>query len=91
MGLFMTLAWLLARVLAFSLPVTAVPKVLPSLLSPNATQFAVRSLPNVTFPLPPSWAGQIPISDASNDQLFFWLFQAESHDASQNLISTDFL
>ncbi|KAL8945924.1 MAG: hypothetical protein Q9222_007607, partial [Ikaeria aurantiellina] len=55
-------------------------------LNSSATSYAVRSLPNVVFSLPPSWAGQIPIPGVSNDELFFWLFQGESSRASQNLI-----
>ncbi|KAL8808084.1 MAG: hypothetical protein Q9182_000362 [Xanthomendoza sp. 2 TL-2023] len=77
----------LVQLLALSKPTTASPKLLPSTLSPNVTRFVVRSLPNVTFRVPPSWAGQIPIPGISDDQLFFWLFQAENHNASQNLIS----
>lgn len=84
-----TLVWLLAHVLAFSFSAGAATKVFPPLLSPNITQFAVQSLPNVSFPVPPSWAGQIPIPGTSDNQLFFWLFQAECQNASQNLISMD--
>lgn len=71
----MTLVCLLAQVLTLSIPVSAETKALPSIISPNITQFAVHSLPNVTFSLVPNWAGQILISGASNDKLFFWLFQ----------------
>ncbi len=65
----------------------AAPKLLPSSLNPNVTHFAVHSLPNVGFNLPPSWAGQISIPGVADDQLFFWLFQAEDRNASENLIS----
>ncbi|KAI4115692.1 MAG: hypothetical protein LQ341_007718, partial [Variospora aurantia] len=73
-------------VLVPSFLAAAAPKVLPSLLNSDVTHFAVRSLPNVNFSLPPSWAGQIPIPGHSDNQLFFWLFQAESHNVSQDLI-----
>ncbi|KAL8932335.1 MAG: hypothetical protein Q9216_006879, partial [Gyalolechia sp. 2 TL-2023] len=86
MAFFMTVVCLFVQVFALSIPVQATPKVLPSILSSNATQFAVRSLPNVTYPLPPNWAGHIPIPGAGNNKLFFWLFQAENLNASQNLI-----
>ncbi|KAL8733368.1 MAG: hypothetical protein Q9166_002192 [cf. Caloplaca sp. 2 TL-2023] len=85
MGLFLTLASLV-QVLVLSILVTAAPKLLPSTLNTNVTGFAVHSLPNVTFHVPPSWAGQIPVPGVFDDQLFFWLFQAENHNASQNLI-----
>ncbi|KAL8993282.1 MAG: hypothetical protein Q9188_007371, partial [Gyalolechia gomerana] len=86
MGLSKALVCLLLQVFALCIPVRAAPKVLPSIHSPNATQFAVHSLPNVTFPLPPNWAGYIPIPGVGNNKLFFWLFQAENHNASENLI-----
>ncbi|CAO1600968.1 hypothetical protein XANCAGTX0491_004638 [Xanthoria calcicola] len=85
MVLFSSLACLV-QVLALAVPVRATPTILPSTLNPNVTAFAVRSLPNVTFHVAPSWAGQIPIPGVADDQLFFWLFQAENHDASRNLI-----
>lgn len=56
---------------------------------PNLAKFAVGHLPNVTFNLPASWAGQISIPGSEDDNLFFWLFQAES--PSDTLISTDLL
>lgn len=87
MALSITLLCLLIQLLARSVLLAAAPNVVPSLASHTATHFAVHSLPNVSFPLPRSWAGQIPIPGPSDDQLFFWLFQAESQDASQNLIS----
>ncbi|KAL9023476.1 MAG: hypothetical protein Q9196_007179 [Gyalolechia fulgens] len=86
MGLFMTIVCRFAQVLTLSIPVRAASEVLPSIINPNVTQFAVGSLPNVTFALPPNWAGHIPIPGPGNNKLFFWLFQAVNHDASQNLI-----
>lgn len=87
MGLLMRIIGLLGQVLILSLRAAAASDALPALLGSNASQFAVHSLPNVSFSLSPSWAGQIPIPGASDDKLFFWLFQGESHNASQNLIS----
>lgn len=55
------------------------------LLGPNVKHYEVSALPNVTFPLPLSWAGQIHIPDTKDDELFFWLFEAET--PSNNLIS----
>lgn len=52
---------------------------------PNITRFAVHDLPEVNFSIPASWAGQIPIPNSIDNQLFFWLFEAES--ASDDLIS----
>ena len=86
MALFSPLACLV-QVLALALSVRGTPTKLPSTLNPNVTAFAVGSLPNVTFRVAPSWAGQIPIPGVADDQLFFWLFQAENHDVSRNLIS----
>ncbi|KAL8711618.1 MAG: hypothetical protein Q9220_004028 [cf. Caloplaca sp. 1 TL-2023] len=67
-------------------PSVTATKLLAPKLNSSAISYAVNSLSNVDFPLPPSWAGQIPISGASNNELFFWLFQAEDFKASQNLI-----
>ncbi|KAL9576649.1 MAG: hypothetical protein Q9212_006928 [Teloschistes hypoglaucus] len=66
--------------------VRAVPKVLGSDFGTDVTPYAVHAIPNVSFPLPASWAGQIPIPGVSNDELFFWLFQAEHRNVSENLI-----
>ncbi|KAI4266561.1 MAG: hypothetical protein L6R38_008668 [Xanthoria sp. 2 TBL-2021] len=85
MALFSSLACLV-QVLALALSARAAPKLLPSTLDPNVTRYAVHSLPDVSFHMTPSWAGQIPIPGVADDQLFFWLFQAENHNASQNLI-----
>lgn len=54
-------------------------------LGPNVKHYEVGALPNVTFPLPLSWAGQIHIPNTKDDELFFWLFEAET--PSNNLIS----
>ncbi|KAL8751205.1 MAG: hypothetical protein Q9199_006581 [Rusavskia elegans] len=86
MALFSSLACLV-QVLALALSARAAPKPLSSTLDPNVTRFAVHSLPDVSFHVTPSWAGQIPIPGVADDQLFFWLFQAENHNASQNFIS----
>lgn len=75
------------QLLALPWPATAASKLLASALNPNVTRFAVHSLPNVTFHLTPSWAGQIPIPGVADDQLFFWLFQAENHNVSRDFIS----
>ncbi|KAI4238160.1 MAG: hypothetical protein LQ352_007893 [Teloschistes flavicans] len=85
MRLLLSLVCLSIKALAPSLA-RAAPKVLASNLGQDVTKYYVHSLPNVTFSLPPSWAGQIPIPGVSNDELFFWLFQAEHHNVSQNLI-----
>lgn len=53
----------------------------------SANKYAVGCLPEVDFDLPASWAGQIPIPNTTNDELFFWLFEAENQDLSDNLIS----
>lgn len=47
-------------------------------LGPNVQRYAVGDLPDVNFPLPPSWAGQIQIPNTKDDELFFWLFEAET-------------
>lgn len=54
-------------------------------LGPAVQQYAVGALPSVNFQMPTSWAGQIPIPGTPNDELFFWLFQAE--EPSNDLIS----
>jgi carboxypeptidase D len=38
------------------------------------------TLPNVTFPLGRSWAGNIPVGrqNQPNDTLFFWAFEKEN-------------
>lgn len=51
----------------------------------NAQKYAVGKLPHVDYQLPPSWAGQIHVPGTKDDELFFWLFEAEI--ASKNLIS----
>ena len=53
----------------------------------SASEYAVGCLPDVSFDFPASWAGQIPVQNISNDELFFWLFEAENEVESDNLIS----
>ncbi|KAL8635823.1 MAG: hypothetical protein Q9228_006726 [Teloschistes exilis] len=82
--------------LLVSLVVFSVQALLPSLVGAalkvlascgeDVTKYFVHSLPNVSFHVPVSWAGSIPIPGVSNDELFFWLFQAEHRNVSQNLI-----
>ena len=54
-------------------------------LSQNVQKYAVGALPDITFKMPTSWAGQIQVPATDNDELFFWLFQAEQ--PSNDLIS----
>jgi len=54
---------------------------------PAVDKYMVGNLPNVDFDLPRSWAGQIPVANTSDDELFFWLFAAETQAPSANLIS----
>ncbi|KAL8996419.1 MAG: hypothetical protein Q9169_004067 [Polycauliona sp. 2 TL-2023] len=86
MALFPSLACFV-QILALTWPAIAASKPLNSTHNSNISRFAVHSLPNVTFQVPPSWAGQIPIPGVPDDRLFFWLFQAENKSASENLIS----
>ncbi len=53
----------------------------------DASEYAVDNLPNVNFDLPASWAGQISVPNTANDELFFWLFEAEVAGQCDNLIS----
>lgn len=53
----------------------------------NVSKYAVGCLPEVNFELPASWAGQISVPGTENDELFFWLFQAEKQNQSDKLIS----
>ncbi len=53
-------------------------------LGRNANEYAVGALPHAAF-LGKSWAGPIAIPNTTNDELFFWLFQAETE--TNNLIS----
>jgi len=50
------------------------------------SKYAVHQLSNLTFQLPSSWAGEICIPGTKNE-LFFWLFAAETIKANDNLIS----
>ena len=46
------------------------------------------TLPLVNFPLPQSWAGEIPIGALyGNDSLFFWLWEAQAGAWSDDLIN----
>lgn len=54
---------------------------------PNISQYAVGVLPGVDYKLPASWAGQIGIPGTQNDALFFWLFESEKKEHSNDLIS----
>lgn len=56
-------------------------------LGPSATPYIVGCLPDVNFSLPASWADQISIPGTTDDELFFWLFEAEEKAQSENLIS----
>ena len=53
----------------------------------DASKYTVGSLPNVEFDLPASWAGQVSVPNTLNDELFFWLFEAEVAGQCDNLIS----
>lgn len=53
----------------------------------RASDYLVGSLPNVTFQLPLNWAGQVPVPGITNDELFFWLFEAENQTQSNDFIS----
>ncbi|PKY02180.1 putative serine carboxypeptidase [Aspergillus campestris IBT 28561] len=54
--------------------------------STGISQFKVHSLPD-SAPLPPSWAGRLPIPDTEEgNALFFWLFEAEDSAYDENLI-----
>lgn len=50
-------------------------------LDPDAQRYAVGQLPNVSFQMPTSWAGQLSVPGRGDDQLFFWLFQSEKPSA----------
>jgi hypothetical protein len=50
-----------------------------------------NKLPVVNFPVPKSWAGNIPVgAPFGNDTLFFQLWEAENNDAKEHLISQKF-
>ena len=53
----------------------------------DASKYTVGSLPNAKFDFPASWAGQAPVPNTPNDELFFWLFEAEVAGQCDNLIS----
>ena len=52
----------------------------------DAREYAVGSLPHVDFELPASWAGQISVPN-TNNELFFWLFEAEVAGQCDNFVS----
>lgn len=54
-------------------------------LGPSVQRYAVGKLPQVSYQLNSSWSGQIGIPGKKGDELFFWLFEAESE--SQDVIS----
>lgn len=59
----------------------------PTFAGPDVSQFKVDSLPGGP-PLPPSWAGRLPVPGAKpGNALFFWLFEAEDAINDDNLIS----
>ena len=53
----------------------------------DARKYTVGSLPHIEFDLPASWAGQVSVPNTPNDELFFWLFEAEGAGQCDNLIS----
>ncbi|MCJ1485953.1 hypothetical protein MMC06_006129 [Schaereria dolodes] len=57
-----------------------------NITGPGAAKYVVGPLPDVNYTLPMSWAGQLAIPGTTNDELFFWLFEAESQKQSENLI-----
>lgn len=55
----------------------------------NGSHFEVKSLPD-SPPLPPSWAGLIPVPGVEEgNSFFFWLFEAEDAIYDENLISKE--
>lgn len=54
-------------------------------LGPSVQKYAVGKLPNVSYELTASWAGQVRVPGKKDNELFFWLFEAEVE--SQDLIS----
>ena len=76
--------WLAGFILvsdAVTVPARAAP------FGPNIARYAVGPLPGVHYKLPASWAGSIGISGTRDNELFFWLSEAENEAASENLIS----
>ena len=55
----------------------------------QSSTYHVGSLPEISFPLPNSWAGPIRIPGTKNDELFFWLFGTEDSQYDDNLISME--
>ncbi|OBT94807.1 hypothetical protein VE01_06309 [Pseudogymnoascus verrucosus] len=52
-----------------------------------ADQYLVKSLPQVNFKIPKSWAGSLKVgSGFGTDSLFFWLWEAETQQGKNDLI-----
>ncbi|KFY88686.1 hypothetical protein V500_06195 [Pseudogymnoascus sp. VKM F-4518 (FW-2643)] len=52
-----------------------------------ADQYLVKSLPQVNFKIPKSWAGSLKVgSGFGSDSLFFWLWEAETQQGKNDLI-----
>lgn len=50
-------------------------------------EYLVRSLPQVSFSIPKSWAGSLKIGQGfGDDSLFFWLWEAETPQGKDDLI-----
>lgn len=79
----------LVLVLAKSTISSASCNVIPSHLDmgPHAHDYAVGCLPDVNFALPASWAGSVDIPKVPNNELYYWLFEAEDQVNSDKLIS----
>ena len=58
-----------------------------AIFGPNTGKYVVDKLPNITYHIPPNWAGQIRIPGTKDDELFFWLFETEDQSQCDNLIS----
>ncbi|MCJ1256944.1 hypothetical protein MMC24_004769 [Lignoscripta atroalba] len=81
----LSLTWLFLMCFALTTQ-TWVHQSLRTSFGPDTDKYAVGILPNVNYKLPPSWAGQIAIPGTTDNELFFWLFKAESRAQSDNLI-----
>ncbi|KFY34074.1 hypothetical protein V494_07080 [Pseudogymnoascus sp. VKM F-4513 (FW-928)] len=52
-----------------------------------ADQYLVKSLPQVNFEIPKSWAGSLKVGPGfGSDSLFFWLWEAETQQGKNDLI-----
>ncbi|KFX88495.1 hypothetical protein V495_06514 [Pseudogymnoascus sp. VKM F-4514 (FW-929)] len=59
----------------------------PDRNKPAADQYLVKSLPQVNFQIPKSWAGSLKVgSGYGDDSLFFWLWEAETQQGKNDLI-----